>query len=106
MKINIEEIEVKIKFIEEKKLKAIIGLDFGDFAVKGFRVMESPHTNDCGLKLWLTPPSYPDKGGKYHPIFFVPEKNLWKLLEKRIWEEYQKQNDEHYKKKFDLKDET
>ena len=104
MKINIQEIIVKIKFLEERKLKAIISLDFGDFSVKGFRVMESPHTNDYGLELWFTPPSYSDKSGKYHPIFFIPDKNLWKELEKRIWEEYQKQQEEYYKKKFDLKD--
>ena len=102
MKINIDEIEVKIKFIEEKKLKAIIGLNFGDFVIKGFRAMESEHINKHGEKLWLTPPSYRDSGGRYHPIFFVPNKELWQELEEKIWTEYDKQQEEYYKKKFDL----
>lgn len=105
MKINIEEVLVKIKFLEEKKLKAIIGLNFGDFAIKGFRAQESQYANDYGLNLWLTPPSYRDGGGHYHPIFFMEDKELWKKLEKKIWDEYSKQSEEFYKKKFDLEDE-
>ena len=104
MEINIDEIKVKIKFIEEKKLKAIIGLDFGDFIIKGFRIMGSEFKNKHGDKLWLTPPSYQDSGGRYHPIFFIPNKELWEELEEKIWGEYYKQSDEYYKKKFDLKD--
>ncbi len=105
MKINIEEIQLKIKFVEQEKLKAIISLDFGDFTVKGFRVMKSNYKNDCGEELWLTPPSYRGGGGSYHPIFFIPNKELWKKLEKKIWKEYQIQKEEYYKKQFDLKDE-
>ncbi len=104
MKIKIEEIQIKIKFIEHKKLKAIIGVDFLDFVIRGFRIMESEYENDKGDKLWLTPPSYQDSGGKYHPIFFMPNKEEWQELEKLIWEEFYKQRNEHYKKQFDLKD--
>ena len=99
---NLDEINVKIKFLEEKKLKAILTLAFTDFVVKGFRIMESQHPNIKGDNLWLTPPSYRDSGGHYHPIFFMPDKELWKKLEEKIWEEYYKQSNEHYKKKFDL----
>ncbi len=106
MKINIDEIKVKIKITEEKKLKAIISLDFGDFLVKGFRAMESDYENDYGDKLWLTPPSYRDGGGKYHPIFFIENKELWKKVEEKIWSEYKKKKEDHYKKQFDLKDES
>mgnify|MGYP001588880994 FL=1 len=105
MNINIEKVEVKIKFIEEKKLKAIMSLNFGDFVVKGFRVAQSEYPNESGDNLWITPPSYRDGGGRYHPIFFMPDKELWKQLEKRLWEEYYRQNKEHYKKRFDLNDE-
>lgn len=105
MKINIEEIQVKIKFVEQQILKAIIGLDFGDFTIKGFRVMKSEYKNDYGEELWLTPPSYQGAGGHYHPIFFVPDKELWKKLEKKIWEEYHIQLEEFHKKQFGLKDE-
>lgn len=101
---NIDEIKVKIKFIEEKKLKAIISLDSGVFIIKGFRIMESEFENKHGDKLWLTPPSYQDLGGRYHPIFFIPNKELWEELEEKIWKEYYRQRDEYYKKQFDLKD--
>ena len=103
MQININEIEVKIKFLEDKKLKAIIGLNFGDFIVKGFRVMTSEFENRRGEKLWLTPPSY-QGGGRYHPIFFMPDKSLWEQLEDKIWEEYEKQNKKHYAKMFGIDD--
>lgn len=104
MKINIDEIGVKIKIIDEKKLKAIIGLDFGDFIVKGFRIMDSDFENDLGRKLWLTPPSYLG-GGRHHPIFYMPNKPLWKLLEKRIYEQYDIALTEHYKKRLGVKEE-
>ncbi|PWB38375.1 MAG: hypothetical protein C3F02_04370 [Parcubacteria group bacterium] len=102
MTINKDEILVKIKFIESQKLKAIIGLNFGDFVIKGFRVSESEYENDRGQKLWLTPPSYKDSGGRYHPMFFMPNKELWKELEAKIWDEYKLQSEEHHKKRFDL----
>ena len=102
MTINKDQIKVKIKFIEAQKLKAIIGLNFDDFVIKGFRVSESEFENDRGEKLWLTPPSYRDSGGRYHPIFFMPNKELWKELENLIWDEYEIQSEEHHNKRFDL----
>jgi len=102
MKINIEEIAVKIKFTEQKILKAIIGLDFGDFSVKGFRIMESQFESVRKDKLWLTPPSYRDMGGRYHPIFFIPDKELWEQLEAKIYEEYFKHLEEHHKKQYGI----
>ena len=104
MKIDLAEIIVKIKFTEAKKIKAIISLDFQSFVIKGFRVMESQYENAKGDKLWLTPPSYQDSGGRYHPIFFMPNKELWKELEVIIWDEYYKQQTEHFKKRMDLSD--
>ena len=103
MKLEINKINVKIKFIEAKKLKAIIGLDFGDFVVKGFRVLDSSYKNCKGDNLWLVPPSYQDSGGRYHPIFFCPNKEgVWQPLEIMIWDEYYKQSEEHYEKRFDI----
>jgi len=102
MIITKDKIKVKIKFIEAQKLKAIISLNFEDFIIKGFRVSESEFENDKGEKLWLTPPSYRDSGGRYHPIFYIPHKELWKELENFIWDEYKAQSEEHYKKRFDL----
>lgn len=102
MKIDIEKISVKVKVLEDKKTKAIISLDFGDFVVKGFRIQESNYENDSGDKLWLTPPSY-QGGPKWHPIFFVPDEKLWSILAKKIWEEYYRQKDEYHKKFFGIK---
>ena len=102
MTINKDQIKVKIKFIEAQKLKAIISLNFDDFVIRGFRVSESEYENDKGDKLWLTPPSYRDSGGRYHPIFFMPNKELWKELENLIWDEYEIQSEEHHNKRFDL----
>jgi len=102
MTINKDTIKVKFKIIEEKKLKAIGTLDFGDFVVKGFRIMDSNFPNSHGDNLWLTPPSYRSGGGNYHPIFFMPDKPLWEELQEHVWTEYYKQSDEHYKKRFDL----
>lgn len=104
MRININEIGVKIKFTEAVKLKAIISLDFQSFTVKGFRIQESSYENVNGDKLWLIPPSYRDSGGRYHPIFYIPDKELWEELEKKIFDEYEKQQVEHYKKRMDLSD--
>ena len=103
MKINLEEIVFKIKILEDKKTKAIIGLDFGDIVVRGFRIIESQFENVNGEKLWLTPPSY-QGGGRYHPIFFMPDKAQWQELEKRIWVEYATKKDEHYKKRLGVTD--
>lgn len=101
---NIDEIELKIKILDEKKTKAIISLNFGDFLVKGFRITDSRFENKNGEKLWLIPPSY-QGGGRYHPIFYIPDKELWSVLEDKIWKEYQKAKDEHYKKQYGIRDE-
>jgi len=104
MRINLDEIGIKVKVVENLKLKAIIGLDFGDFVVKGFRVMTSDFPNPRGDKLWLTPPSYQSSGGRYHPIFFMPDKQGWEALQAKIWEAYYSQNKEHFKKRLDVGD--
>jgi len=104
MKINIEEIQVKIKFIEAENLKAIISLDFGEMTIKGFRVAKSNYKNNFGKEFWLTPPAYRDRTGSYHPIFFIPNKELWKELEEKIWNEYDKQYDEYSKKIFGMEE--
>lgn len=104
MKIIPEEIIVKTKFVDQAVLKAIISLNFGDFTVKGFRVMHSEFKNDNGDELWLTPPSY-FGGMRWHPIFFMPDKELWKQVEAKVWQEYKIQREEFYKKQYDLKDE-
>lgn len=102
MTMNINEIKVNFKFIEAKKLKAIVSLEFNNFVVRGFRIQESNYPNAMGDNLWLAPPSYPDSGGKYHPIFFMTDKEEWKKLEQHIWEQYALRSEEFHKKRFGL----
>lgn len=105
MTINIEEIIIKIKVTDQQKLKAIAGLDFGDFVIKGFRIMLSDYKDPKGNDLlWVTPPSYQDGGKRYHPIFFLPNKEIWGQLERKILDEYSKQEKEYRKKQFGLTD--
>lgn len=102
MRLNIEEIIIKVKVVDQAKLKAIVSLDFGDFVVKGFRVQISQYENEKGDKLWITPPSYRAATGKYHPIFYVLKKDQWEVLEKRILDEYKSQTDAHHRKVYGL----
>jgi hypothetical protein len=104
MKINLSEIQFKFKFLDDKKTKAIITLDFGEFVVRGFRITESQFDNINGEKLWLMPPSYLG-GGRYHPIFFMPNKDQWLELQKMIWDEYKIKMDLHHKKRLGVSDE-
>lgn len=104
MKIKIDEIKIKFRILDQQKLKAIFKLDLGDFVVTGFRIQESEHENSRGQKLWITPPSYQDRSvGRFHPIFYIPNKELWGKLEEYIWDEYERQSDEHYKKSYGIK---
>lgn len=86
--LDLDKMTIKIKRIEGKPMKAMIGLEFENFVIKGFRITESKYKNMFGEDLWLTPPSYKDSNNKYHPMFFMPNKEEWEKLEKKIWEEY------------------
>lgn len=101
---NIDNYTVKVKVLEGQDLKAIISVDFGEFVIKGFRVMKSQYANPRGDNLWLTPPSYRSSGGRYHPIFFMPDKSLWEALQGKIWDEYYQQTETHYKKRMGVND--
>lgn len=103
--IQIDDLKYHFKIVETEKLKAIVSIDFGDFKIKGFRISVSEYENERGEKLWTTPPSYRDGGGRYHPIFFLPNKELWKKIEGKLLDEYHKASEEYYKKRFDLDDE-
>lgn len=100
MKVNVEEIIVKVK-LTEGKLKAIVALDFGDFVLRGFRIQDSDYENERGERLWLTPPVY--RGGvKYHPIVFFTDKDLWGRIQKKIWDSYDEALKTRYTKAYDL----
>ena len=47
--------------------------------------------------------SYASGGGRYHPIFFMPDKAVWEALQGRIWDEYYKQADQYFRKRMDIK---
>lgn len=103
--IKIDDLKFCFKIVEMDKLKAIVSIDFGDFKIKGFRVNTSDYENERGEKIWITPPSYRDGGGRYHPIFFTSNKELWKKIESKLLDEYHKASTEHYKKRIGLDDE-
>lgn len=104
MKVDIENIIVKVK-LTEGKLKAIVGLDFGDMVLRGFRIQESQYQDDKGQnQLWVTPPAY-QGGGRYHPMVFFPDKELWERIQAKILEAYEKALKTRYTKAFDLSEE-
>lgn len=103
MIVNIAEIGIKVK-LTEGKLKAIVGLDFGDFVIRGYRVQESQYPNKRGDNIWVTPPAYLG-GGKYHPIVFFPDKSLWDQMEGKILDAYKEASDNRNKKAYELSDE-
>ena len=103
MNINLDEVLVKCKILDDKKTKSIISLDFGGLIIKGFRIQESGFENEYKEKLWLTPPSY-QGGGRYHPMFHLIDKEEWKKLEKKIYEAYREQSKEHFRKRHGLED--
>jgi len=90
--LDLDKMTIKIKRIEGKPMKAMVGLEFEDFVIKGFRISESKFKNEFGENLWLTPPSYKDNSNEYHPIFFMPNKEEWEKLEKKILDEYNGKN--------------
>lgn len=84
---------VKIKEIKNNNLQ--ISLCFtsekiGTFIVKGFRVGPSPKYDG----IWVQPPSIPIYG-RYHPVFFLENKEQWKSLATYLPEVYK----EHQKEK-------
>ncbi len=102
--IDINDLKFHVKCVEMQKLKAIVSIDFGDFTIKGFRVNFSNYKNEDGDELWITPPCYRDGNNRYHPIFYIPNKDLWGLLQKKIVKEYNKASEEHFKKRLDVND--
>lgn len=101
---GIKSLKYSVKIVDMGKLRAIVTLDLGIIKIKGFRVNFSDYKNEDGDELWVIPPSYQDSGHRYHPIFFCPDKELWKKITKEIIVEYKKASEEYHKKRFDLDD--
>jgi len=80
--------EIQIKLREDEKLKAIVTLKFGIITIKGFRVQVSDKT-ESGY--WVTPPAIYNLGSKkWHPIFFIEDKETWKKIEEMVLSEMDK----------------
>ena len=102
MEINTKTFTVKVKITENQKtMKAIVGLDFGDFVIKGFRIMDSVHEDHRGYKLWVVAPSYRGGGG-YHPMFFAPNKELWVKIQDKIIDAYKVEDTRYWAKRIGL----
>ena len=80
MKINIEDVKVSVKIINDPAVneKAIVNLMIDQLKIKGFRIKTSQFTNKYGEKLWITPPSYKSKG-KWCDTFFCEDKKVISL---------------------------
>ena len=73
--------DIEIKLIEDEKWKAIVTLHFGKMVVRGFRIRISDISNE----FWVVPPSlYNQKTKRYHPIFFLEDKEKWAVIQKMI----------------------
>ena len=72
MKIKIEEITTKIKILDDKKTKAIIGLDFGELWL-GALEYKNHNTKTKRRSAMANSPSYLG-GGRYHPIFLYRQR--------------------------------
>ena len=80
----LKEVKFEIKLMKgDKKTKAIVVLILGPIKLKGFRIMSNGEGS-----LWVNPPCILG-GGKYHPIFFIEDKDLWHALQAKIIKEYQ-----------------
>jgi len=91
--IDVKDVKVHIKHIHGNtaQMMAIINLDFGDFEVKGFRIMRSKFEKENNNPYWIVPPTYQSPGGGRHPLFYTANKDLWKALEKIIVNQYEKE---------------
>jgi len=86
MKIDVEKLKFKIRLIEDKKWKAIVTIDFGDFNIKGYRVWDSEFMGKHGEYLWITPPVY-NSGFGFKSIVYI-KKYVWEEIEKELVKAY------------------
>ncbi len=96
MKITIEDIKVNVKLTDnpEATEKAIVTLSIDSFKIKGFRILPSEHINKHGEKLWIAPPSYKSRSGRWHREFHCEDKKLWEAIEDKVFEEYKRKKEE------------
>lgn len=89
MKINIDNIEVKIRILDKGETLAQAELIVFDvIEIKGWRVSNSKTINEkLSAQIWIQPPTY-RRGFEYKPIAFINDKNLYEQLEKKIYEKY------------------
>ncbi|MBM2820828.1 MAG: hypothetical protein HW405_588 [Candidatus Berkelbacteria bacterium] len=77
--------DIEIKLIEDEKWKAIVALRFGKMVIRGFRIRVSEVSNE----LWVVPPSIQNqKTRKYHPIFFLEDKEQWNQIQQMILDKF------------------
>ncbi len=103
--INSIKINMKIvKDAEPEKEKAIFTLSLFDFIqIKGFRILPSKYPNKRGDSLWVVPPGYRSRIGKFHGTFFCENKIIWDEIQEKVWQEYYKRAiEEEIKKDEDI----
>lgn len=90
MKININDIKVKIWIISNPKgyERAIASIKIDPISISGLRVLENDEEHKAISTHWVAPPAYKTRGGKYQTIFWLSDKELWKEIEMKIIQEY------------------
>ncbi len=86
----IEKIKVSVKLTDdpESTQKAIVNLTIGPLKIKGFRIRPSEWANKYGDSVWVAPPSYKSRSGKWHRQFHCEDKKLWEEIQDKIYKEY------------------
>jgi DNA-binding cell septation regulator SpoVG len=62
-------------------MKAIANVTLGPFKIKGFKILESQYPNN---PIYVKPPSYRSKAGKFYDTFFSEDTELWEEIEQEI----------------------
>ena len=104
MKIDTRAFTPKFKIVDQDKMKAIVSLDFDGMIIKGFRVMTFKTAETKEPTINLLPPSYRDGNSRYHPIFYLTDKDEWEWIEAKVLEEYKKECAKLARKKFGIRD--
>jgi len=99
MGLNLNDAQIEIKLLERNDLFANAEIHFSEgFTIRGFLIQKSKQ--DSGN--WVSPPSFKDRRGKWHPNFFMEDKDEWKKLETKILKEYEQKIGEEQIKVDDI----
>jgi len=91
MEINLEDIKAKVWILPNPTghERAIATIKIGPISISGIRVLENDEAHKASAPLWVAPPSYRTKSGKFHSILWT-EIELWQKIQEKVLEAYNK----------------